>query len=232
MKDSLSGRLLQALTIALLAGALLALALPRMKASLRFLPVDQAIDHYYADRDIPSHRMVTLIEFARQAIDYHDHYRYHDGLSLLYYLRGIDIHTPALERREQYVRAELEAVEVVKRAPAQPQAWLRMATVRSILHDEPENVLAPWRMSVFTGRTHSTLVAPRIGVALPYLRFMDAETRGMLRDQILLCWDMKPGELVEVLAASDRQLAATRELLGNTAPAVLNELEARIEKNR
>jgi hypothetical protein len=87
------------LLVAVLALATLSLAWPRMKASYRFLPVELAIERYYELREIPSRRMLTLIGFARQAIDRHDHYRYHDGLSFLYYLRGIDIHTPALDRK-------------------------------------------------------------------------------------------------------------------------------------
>jgi hypothetical protein len=220
------------LLAALLAAGTLALAWPRLQASLRFLPVDIAIERYYQDRQIPSHRMLTLIGFAEDALARNDHYRYHDGLSLLHYLRGLDVYTPALERRDAYRAAEAETMETVRRAPAQPEAWLRMATVRSILRDEPESVIAPWRMSVFTGRTHSTLLAPRVGMALPYLEFMDGESRSMLRDQLLLAWSLKPNELLRELKARDPSLASTRELIATLAPAALTDMEARIEKVR
>jgi hypothetical protein len=217
---------------AVLGLATLALAWPRLGASYRFLPVDIAIERYYADREIPTHRMLTLIDFARQALARHDHYRYHDGLSFLYYLRGLDVYTPALERRDAYRAAEAEAIEAVQRAPAQPEAWWRIAAVRSILRDEPDNVIAPWRMSVFTGRTHATLQAPRVGIALPYLEFMDAETRSMLRDQLLLAWSLKPLDLLRELKSRDPRLERTRELIGASDPVALAEMEARIEKVR
>ena len=97
----------------------------------------------------------TLLGFAQQSVARHDHYRYRDGMSFLQYLRGLDIYTPALERRAAYEAAETEAIEAVSRAPAQPEAWLRIATVRSILRDEPENVIGPWKMSVFIASTNS-----------------------------------------------------------------------------
>jgi hypothetical protein len=212
--------------------ALLALAWPRLQASLRFLPVEHAIGEYYASGEIPSHRMLTLIAFSREALARHDHYRFHDGLSFLHYLRGLDIRTPALERRGAYRAAEAEAIETVRRAPAQPEAWLRIATVRAVLHDEPETVIGPWRMSVFTGRTHSTLLVPRVGVALPFLEFMDSETRSMLRDQLLLAWSLKPTELLRELKVRDPLLEHTRALVGAMDPAALAEMEARIEKIR
>ena len=98
------------LLAAFLGAATLVLAWPRLKASYRFVPVDLAIERYYDTREIPSHRMLTLIGFARQALDWHDHYRYHDGLSLLHYLRGLDIRTPALDRRGAYRDSEQEAL--------------------------------------------------------------------------------------------------------------------------
>ena len=218
--------------IAVVALVTLALGWPRLLASIRYLPVDRAIEQYHADREIPSHRMQTLAGFAQEAIGLHDHYRYHDGLSFLYYLRGLDIHTPALERRAAYRQAEAAAIETIRRAPAQPEAWLRIATVRAILRDEPGEVLGPWRMSVYTGRIHSTLLAPRVGLALPYVEFMDGETRSMLRDQLLLAWQLKPRELVAEFRQRDPRLEATKNLIGATDPTALAEMEVRLEKAR
>ena len=215
---------------AILSVALLSLAWPRMQASYRYLPVDLAIGRYYEDRDIPAHRLLTLIKFARQAIEHHDHYRYHDGLSMLHYLRAIDFQTPALERRDAYRKAEAEAVETVKRAPAQPDSWLRIATVRFLLHDELSEILEPWRMSIFTGRTHSTLMAPRVDIGLACLDSMDRETRAMLRDQLMLAWELKPAELLKALKTRDPRLDKTRSLLGTTDPMAVDEMEARLEK--
>ena len=204
----------------------------RFQASFHFLPVSIAIERYHESREIPTHRMLTLIGFAQQAISHHDHYRYHDGLSFLHYLRALDIHTPALDRRGEYRHAEAQAVEVVRRAPAQPEAWLRIAVVRSILRDEPERVLEPWRMSIFTGRTHSTLLVPRASIGLPYADIMDAESRAMLRDQLLLAWAGKPDELLRELKQLDPGLEKTGTLVGARDPAALAEMEVRIEKIR
>jgi hypothetical protein len=216
----------------LLSAVLLSLALPRFKASYRFLPVDLALDAYYQEREIPSHRLLTLISFARQAIGHHDHYRYRDSLSLLYYLRAIDLHTPGRERRDDYRASEAEAVETVRQAPAQPEAWLRVARVRSILHDEPESIIEPWKMSIFTGRTHSTLMVPRVGIGLAYFEYLDAESRSMLRDQLLLAWDVKPAELVAELAIRDPTLDKVRSLAGIADPTAVAAMEARLEKIR
>jgi hypothetical protein len=227
--DTRSSHLSQIILIALLAAAVFTLSWPPMQASFRYLPVDIAIDRYYTDRQIPSDRLTVLIRFAGQAITYHDHYRYHDGLSLLHYLRALDIYTPALERRDAYRQAGFEATEALKRAPSQPETWLRLATIRAILHDDAEAIIEPWKMSIFTGRTHSTLLVPRVGIGLPQLEFMNSEARAMLRDQLLLAWELKPAELLSVLKLYDPGLEKTRGLVGGANPAALGEMEARLE---
>ena len=218
--------------ITLVALSVLALSWPRLKASIRYRPVDIAIARYHTDQQIPSDRLAVLINFTKQAIDYHNHYRYHDGLSQLHYLRALDVYTPALERREAYRLAETEAASSLQQAPAQPSVWLRLATVRWILHDEPEAIIQPWKMSIFTGRTHSSLFANRVEIGLAQREFMDQEAVAMLRDQLLLAWRTRPGTLIRVLARRDPQLAITSMLLTGTDPSALEEMEAWIAKLR
>ena len=215
-----------------LAAFTVALAWPRLHASLRYRPVDLAIDAYYASRDIPTARLPVLIGFAEDAIGVRDHYRYRDGLSQLHYLRGLDVYTPARDRRGAYRASEREAMAAVSRAPAQPQAWLRIAAIRAVLRDEPETVIAPWRMSVFTGRTHSTLLVPRAGVGLAYADEMDRESRAMLRDQLLLAWSHDARALARELKSRDPNLLAVRTVLGGMRPDVVSKMEAILEKIR
>lgn len=216
----------------LLAVTVLALAWPRFQAAFRYLPVERAIDRYYSEREIPSDRLAVLVEFAREAIDRHDHHRYRDGLSQLHYLRGLDPYTPALERRPAYEEAESEAVKSLRRAPAQPETWMRLAMIRWILHDEPANIVGPWKMSIFTGRTHSALYAQRVDLGLAHRALLDAEAVAMLRDQLQLAWKIHPGTLIQVLARRDRDLNVTRGLLQFNDPAALAEMEAWLERLR
>jgi hypothetical protein len=71
-----------------------------------------------------------------------------------------------------------------------------------------------------------------VEVGLAYRNEMDAEGTAMLRDQLLLAWQLQPGSLIQVLRARDRGLAATRALIGATDPAALAEMETWLEKLR
>jgi len=214
----------------LIAIATLMLAWPRLAASYRYLPVEIAIARYFSSREIPSDRLNVLIRFATEALGHDDSYRYHDGLSLLHLLRALDLNTPALERRDAYLASMDEAKLSLQRAPAQPATWLRLANVRWVLHEEPEDIVAPWKMSIFTGRTDSTLFTQRMEIGLAHREYMDAEAVAMLRDQLLLAWRTQPGSLMGVLAKRDRDLAVTRPLIESTDPVALAEMEVWLDK--
>ena len=54
----------------------------------------------------------------------------------------------------------------------------------------------------------------------------------MLRDQLLLAWQLKPRELLVELRQRDPRLAKTRQLIAALDPAALAEMEERLEKVR
>ena len=216
--------------VALVSVTVLYLSYPRLVASVRYLPVDRALDRYYADNLIPTDRLTVLIRFANEAIGRNDHYRYRDGLSQLHYLRALDVQTPARERRAAYRSAEAEAMESLRLAPAQAAVWLRLATIRWILRDESKTIIEPWKMSVFTGRTHSTLYTRRVEIGLAFLDQLDGEGRAMLRDQVRLAWKLYPGGLMQVLSRRDPGLRRMQNLLAGADPKLITEMEAWIEK--
>lgn len=218
--------------LAAVATATLVLAWPRLQASVRYLPVDIAIDRYFSSSEIPSDRLLVLIRFAEEAIGFNNHYRYHEGLSLLHNLRAVDPNTPAMQRLDAYRLAELEATASLASAPAQSATWLRLANIRWILHDEPERILAPWKMSLFTARTDTSLYAQRVEIGLAHREFLDEEGVAMLRDQVLRAWRQQPGSLMGVIEKRDRLLAVTGDLIHATDPIALQEMEAWLEKLR
>ncbi len=215
---------------AFVAVSTLTLAWPRLLASYRYLPVEIALSHYFSSREIPSSRLPVLIRFATEALRRDDSYRYHDGLSLLHLLRAVDLNTPALDRRDAYLQSMAEATRSLQLAPTQPDIWLRLANIRWVLHEEPEDIMAAWKMSIFTGRADATLFAQRLEMGLAHHAYLDAEAVSMLRDQLLLAWRMQPGSLMGVLARWDRDLAVTRPLIDATDPVALAEMEAWLAK--
>jgi len=209
---------------------LLSLAWPRFLSSLRFIPVDIAIDQYYQTGEIPTERLQELIGTANESLDTHKHYRFFDGLSILQLLRAVDWETPAAERRGAYEAAQQAAILSLKAAPGRTSTWTRLAYVSWILHEEPEDILAYWKMSVFTGRTDHSQFQQRLEIGLAHYSLLDEEGVAMLRDQLLLAWRVQPGVLVPVLKNYDSEFSITRALIENTDPVALQDMESWLEK--
>jgi hypothetical protein len=218
--------------VALVALAVLGLAWPRFQASFRYLPVERAIKQYKMTGEIPTDRLPVLIRYASEAIAHQEHYRFHDGLSTLHVLRAMDYKTPALERRGAYVSSMNEAEMSLLQAPANPVTWLRLASVRWILHEEPETIVDAWKMSVFTGRIHTAVFANRMEIGLAWYGYLDEEGKAMLHDQLLLAWRLRPSQLMQVVSKRDPDLRVSRPLLAASDPLVLSEMEAWLEKHR
>lgn len=206
--------------------ALLGLAWPRLQASFHYLPVDTAIGKYFASREIPTAQLEGLVARAQQSIERHDHYRYWEGLSLLHYLRALDEDTPPWERRPEMKRCLRALEETVRRAPAMPRAWLRMARVKAWLRAPDAHVLAPLRMSILTGRVEPSLLVPRLELGYRYLEGLDTETAALLRDQTALAWRVDPRGLQRAVTEGRLDFERLRELLEGARRDILNEMEA------
>ena len=161
-KQPLPGRYTLILIVGATALILLSLSYPRLRASLRYLPVDTAISKYWETREINVGQLDALIERTREAIALHDHYRYWGGLSELQTLSGQDMAKPYWQRRQILEQSILSAGEVVKRAPARPRIWLRIARIKAFLGYPQDEVIQAWKMSVLTGRVEPTLMLARL----------------------------------------------------------------------
>ncbi len=209
---------------------LLSLAWPRLQASLRYLPVDTALSKYWQTRQPDKPQLPGLIERAQQAIGLYDHYRYWEGLSALQLLSGQDQDMPYWQRRQMLKQSIASALEVVQRAPAQPQAWLRIARTRAFLGAAAEDILPAWKMSVLTGRVEPTLMLARLELGFGYYGLLDEESLALLRDQTVLTWAVQPRGLVQSLQSGRLDIGLLRNLLEGRQAGMLVDMEAQLAK--
>ncbi len=199
-------------------------AWPRLQASLLYLPVDTAINRYYDQGSIDAVQLSGLQQRAWEAIEVHPHHRYWDGLSLLHFLQAVDTGRRLSERRQSFEAVIKTAERSLGLAPAQPRTWLHVAQARAWLRYPPGLVIDALKMSVFTGRVEPSLFITRLGLGLAYLPRMDGEGQSMMRDQVLLAWQLQPQQLARALRAGEVRLSAMEPLLAEAHPAVLQEM--------
>ena len=217
--------LLRIIVISLSSVFLLWLAYPRLQASLLYLPVDTAIKNYYDTRESPSGQLQGLRQRARDSIEIYPHHRYWEGLSLLYYLQAADSQNGLHQRREYFEQSIIAAEASLATAPSQPRTWLRIAQARAWLRYPPEEVIETFKMAIYTGRVEPSMFMTRLMLGLAYLPRMDAEGVAMMRDQVLLAWQLQPREVTRALKDRTLRFAGIEQLLSAAHGGVLSEIK-------
>ena len=217
------------LIVGITAGLLLALSWPRLRASIRYLPVDTAMSNYWKTREFDNAQLKGLIERAEEAIALHDHYRYWDGLSELQILSSQDMSQSFWSRREALEKSITAATEVVKRSPSKPRSWLRMARAKEFLAHPDEEFIPALKMSILTGRVEPTLMLTRLELGLRHLPDMDADMHRLLRDQAVLTWTIQQRAMIKRIKSGNLNLDLLREVLSNNNQAIISEIEAAAE---
>lgn len=213
------------LLAAVLALVLLALAWPRLRAALIYLPVDAAIERYHSDGEPPLAALAGLQQRARQSAALHSHPQYWSGLALLYHLQALDSSQPLTAQREAYEQSIAAADRSLALAPVDPRTWLFRALAQSWLSFRDAGVIDSFKMSVYTGRVEPGLLLTRLRLGYARLGQLDEEARGLLRDQTMLAWRLQPREVTLALKRGELDLRRVASLFGPADADVLRELQ-------
>ncbi len=216
------------LLIGVAAAVLLTLSWPRLRAGVRYLPVDTAISKYRADWNINVKQLDGLIERARDSIALHDNYRYWEGLSELQMLSSQDMTRPLWRRRQALEQSVSAAEEMVKRAPANPRTWLRIARASAFLAYPEQQITAALKMSILTGRVEPTLMLARLELGLRYLPGLDEEAALLLRDQVVLTWVLHQRQMLQGIESGSLDFDLLREVLSGRNQEIIFAMEAHL----
>lgn len=216
------------LIVSLVALYLSYLSWPRLRSSLTYLPVESAISAHWQGQTIKGDRFQALIETANESVRILDDVRFHRGLSLLHYLYYLHLATAgaAKEVKDDSLRMSQRVTEgALRRAPARPELWLRLASIRSQLGEDARRVLGALTMSMLVAPVEPHLSVNRVQIGLRYANHADAETLSMLRDQVLLAWKMSRVELTARIKSGAIEFREIRALLQAEHYDKLEEME-------
>ena len=227
--EKVSGLARQAIHFALvafLAAVLLTMSWPRLRAALHYLPVDVAIDNYYQSGELPAGSREPLQRKALESLALHEHQDYWNGLSLLYFLQGGDGSQPLYLQRESFEQSIEATRRSLELAPVQPRTWLYHALALGWLSFRYIGISDAFKMSVYTGRVETALLISRLQLGYSRLGQLDEEARGLLRDQTLLAWRLRPNSGIMALKQGNPDFRRVSSLLIGTDSGVVREMEA------
>lgn len=212
------------LSLAGLVLLVLLMAWPRLLAYLQFLPVQKARVHLFAsgsdDQDLDG-----LITRGNHAIAAHDSYSFHSTMSLLHYLHGVDPDVSLNERRLSLDQSLASARESLRGAPLQPDQWLLLSQAGIRVFLPARELAAFFRMAIWSGRVEPTHLITRLQIGFALQAQLDEEGLGLLRDQVLLAWNLRQREFVTAIRNGQLSRERIAALLLVTHPDVLREMD-------
>jgi hypothetical protein len=211
--------------VAILAVSTLALAWPRLQAALTFLPVEAAIERYYLDHQPPYAALDDLIARATRSAMLQPQQRYWSGLVLLHYLQANDATRPLYAQRESYEAAAAAADASLALAPVQPRTWLYRSLALGWLSFRDTGLADSFKASVYTGRVEPALLLTRLRLGYARLGQLDAEARGLLRDQTLLAWRLRERDFSVALRRGELDLRRVAVVLTPADAPLLQQME-------
>jgi hypothetical protein len=225
-----SKRLILLSLATILSISVLALAYPRFTSSISYIPVEAALDRHWKDYPIKQSQYPVLIGHANKAIKKLDSARYWQGLGWLYYLQATSVQssTDADQTRKSLQSAQVAFENFLKRSPANPAAWLRLAWIHALLNHQVDSVVKTLKMSFYTGRAERYLFLNRLDLALRYAKYFNDDDLSLIQDQIQLAWRYFESDVLKLIqsGAFDRQTLL--ELIVDFNPELSKEIQEKL----
>jgi hypothetical protein len=218
------------LLVLLLGSALVLTALPRVKASFNYLPVDSAINELNNRKNLDSQKVEVLIARAQQSLAVYDHPRYWADLSRLLLVQAEQTSGFNLKRHSLIIQAQYYIEQSLVRSPANSLLWFQYAKLDVLLNAVSDQTVKALNLSIMTGPYELGHLLPRLQLCLSLLSKFDKKDYSLLQSQILIAWEKSPKLFIQKIALQNHNMDKIRFLLQDKSPDVLAVMETEIEK--
>lgn len=217
----------------LLAGAILALGVPRAVASFIMLPENTALARLKQPQpaELEPEQLERVAASRRRALDWID-----DGavyadmaLALLLDLAKRDEEAEGASPPQAEV-AELVAIleKSLARAPTNPHGWTQLAYASVLSKASSGRVISLLTMSLYTGPYEPRLVFPRLRLLLDAWDLLSSEQRDLVLRQARFAWDVSRVRLVELATPMEKAKVNVIRVALAQDPANLASFERRL----
>ncbi len=219
------GQVFAFLALAMLVAVMLVMAWPRLLSSLQFLPVQQVHSQLYKADAAQNVDLPSLQARTQRALNYYDAYSYHSVGSLLAYVRASDSNVSLYSKQQLLNDSMVEAKIALAGAPLQPDLWLRLAQAGVQNFLPATQLLNFFRMAIWSGRVEPTHLIGRLHIGFALQNQLDADGLNLLRDQVLLAWNLKRADFQRALRMGQLNYSRVVALMSSTHPDVVREME-------
>lgn len=207
-------------------GVLVALAAPRLLASLALLPADPVLDAVQSGEPIDAGLIAALISSREQARRFVSAPEIDVEIGMAEVLQAEAAPPDSAERRVALDRAIESLRAGLARAPRASFAWAKLAYAIQLRNGMSKPAIDAWHMSIETAPAEPRLVLWRSEFGAAALPLLDVEDQGRVAQQMRHAWRFDREGLARLARDRGLQLVLRRVLSGEPDVAELNRLFA------
>ncbi len=199
------------------AALLIALAVPRLLASLTVLPSAPTLNRLQSLGPVETADLQRLVRNQRRALVWLAGGRTWTDLGLAQLLLAERLGGADPSSQQLFAGARQALREGLSVAPANPFAWSRLAYAEAVLSGWSESATAALRMAFITGPYEPRLLWPRLRLALAAWPHVQPGDQEMILHQLRQAWAADPEALTAMVSQQDQADAARTALAGSPA---------------
>ena len=215
--------------IFLLAGILIYLSFPRFIASIKTLYSDVLVYELDAGALPPEMALLKAQGDLGEAIDWSDSSYYRGQINYLqvqYFLNYTANITDIEDALADIMQGSNLALSLM---PVAPYVWYDRALMDSMYPERVARTLTAIKMSVYADRVNQNLLKARVLFLWDNKEAWDDESRSIFKAQLMLLWELKRRQLIQVLK-SNPELGSWLVDGLSTSPDELVKLERLLKK--
>lgn len=202
---------------ALAAALLIALAFPRLLASVTVLPSAPTLNRLQSLKPVKTADLERLVRNQSRALVWQAGGRTWTDLGLAQLLLAERLGHDDPRGRDLFAAARQALTEGLSVAPANPFAWSRLAYAEAVLAGWSEAATSALRMAFITGPYEPRLLWPRLRLALSAWPHVGPADQEMISYQLRQAWSADPEALTALVSEQDQIDIARAALAANSA---------------
>ncbi len=218
-----------AIFILVISLAVVAVALPRFRASINQIPVDAAVKQLTKNKTLTDDNLEELIKITKESSAIWDYSKYQNDL------RALLTHKAKLkgfftqEGQLLLKRAQQATEKSLSQSPADAHLWFQLARLKIAQQSDAKEIVSNLRLSMLTGPNELHVIINRLKFSYFYFNHFESNEYDLLSSQTLTVWKVAKRQWSVVLRKQKPFLQISKLILQKQHPEVFEEMVSIVE---
>jgi hypothetical protein len=199
--------------------------LPKFRAAIAYIPVDNGINRINNKMELSAEYLMRLITISQASLLLDDNAHYWENSSLLLFNLAQKQGLMQPEGIATLTQTKNSIQQSLARSPSNAYLWYRLALVNILLAQPSKDNAKLLLMSIMIGPNEVQYLMPRLNLCLLlFAEFTEADEQNLLRQQLKTAWALEPKMVLGYITSNKSYLDAVTVLLSSKDADLLQQI--------